>query len=207
MVSFVCDACQTTVTKPKVKLHLQRCHTNRLSCIDCNQVFDQNTVHQHTQCITEAEKWHGKFAKKKGNPPANTQNPPKINTTTSTTATQPPSSQAAAPKEATLATSAPSDKSLADCKKRKREEEPAALPAPQALPQPIYFDQLKWRRKTKKHLKKQGGSLPAQKLKDLVIGDLLQDIKKDLEQAYDHQIVANKKIKISDDQVSFKSNK
>jgi cell growth-regulating nucleolar protein len=78
MVSFVCDNCGDTMTKPKVKNHLMRprflssffnsyfysyrCSRSSFSCIDCYTRFSHDTVHQHTQCITEAQKHHGQYA-------------------------------------------------------------------------------------------------------------------------------------------------
>ena len=56
MVSFECQYCRETVNKPKVKKHLESCPAQGFSCIDCNTTFDSKAVHNHTSCITEAQK-------------------------------------------------------------------------------------------------------------------------------------------------------
>jgi len=63
MVSFVCDTCQDTVTKPKIKKHLNICHNTTFTCIDCHSNFDSYSVNAHTNCISEVDKYYGKFAK------------------------------------------------------------------------------------------------------------------------------------------------
>jgi cell growth-regulating nucleolar protein len=65
MPSFVCAICETTLRKPQVKTHLFKFRHTSYTCIDCNKSFNENTVHDHTSCVTEPEKYHGKFAKKK----------------------------------------------------------------------------------------------------------------------------------------------
>lgn len=64
MVSFVCDDCQTTVKKPKVQAHLSRCRTYSISCIDCGTSFTASSYTTHTSCVTEKDKYQGKFLKK-----------------------------------------------------------------------------------------------------------------------------------------------
>ena len=62
MVTFSCDHCQQSVTKPKVESHRARCHNCwYLTCIDCSKTLDVETYKAHTQCISEAEKYQGKL--------------------------------------------------------------------------------------------------------------------------------------------------
>ena len=62
MVTFSCDHCQQSVTKPKVDSHRARCHNCwYLTCIDCSKTLDVETYKAHTQCISEAEKYQGKL--------------------------------------------------------------------------------------------------------------------------------------------------
>ena len=62
MVTFSCDHCQQSVTKPKVDSHRARCHNCwYLTCIDCSKTLDVETSKAHTQCISEAEKYQGKL--------------------------------------------------------------------------------------------------------------------------------------------------
>merc|ERR1711916_51638 len=44
--------------------HIRRCKTN-VSCIDCQKEFTVKTVKLHVSCITEDQKYKGKFAKKR----------------------------------------------------------------------------------------------------------------------------------------------
>ncbi|KAJ3075680.1 hypothetical protein HDU98_007237 [Podochytrium sp. JEL0797] len=57
MVSFVCEACQETIKKPKLDQHKQRCYYAQFSCIDCSTTFQGNDYKAHTSCISEAEKY------------------------------------------------------------------------------------------------------------------------------------------------------
>ncbi|KAL2554052.1 zinc ion binding [Forsythia ovata] len=57
MVWFQCEDCGDNLKKPKLPNHFRICSASKLSCIDCGQVFGQQTVESHTQCISEAEKY------------------------------------------------------------------------------------------------------------------------------------------------------
>ena len=56
MVTFVCDSCGDTVTKPRIKKHIENCVSFSFSCVDCNKVFFED-VHFHSSCISEKEKY------------------------------------------------------------------------------------------------------------------------------------------------------
>ncbi|KAL6585759.1 hypothetical protein OROMI_002403 [Orobanche minor] len=57
MVWFQCEDCGDNLKKPKLANHFRQCSAFKLSCIDCGQVFGQQDVESHTQCITESEKY------------------------------------------------------------------------------------------------------------------------------------------------------
>ncbi|KAJ1967640.1 hypothetical protein H4R35_006654 [Dimargaris xerosporica] len=66
MVSFVCNACQETLKKPKLDQHRQRCRNAQFCCIDCSREFYGTEYRQHTSCISEAEKYQKALYKPKG---------------------------------------------------------------------------------------------------------------------------------------------
>ncbi|KAI4335257.1 hypothetical protein L6164_013921 [Bauhinia variegata] len=57
MVWFQCEDCGDNLKKPKLPNHFRTCSAHKLSCIDCGEIFSRDTVQDHTQCITEAEKY------------------------------------------------------------------------------------------------------------------------------------------------------
>ncbi|XP_050220544.1 UBP1-associated proteins 1C [Mercurialis annua] len=57
MVWFQCEDCGESLKKPKLLNHFRICSAYKLSCIDCGEMFGQDSVQRHTQCITEAEKY------------------------------------------------------------------------------------------------------------------------------------------------------
>ena len=54
---FYCDQCGDSVKKPKIASHLRSCPSSSFTCIDCSRQFDRNSVHGHTKCVTEHEKY------------------------------------------------------------------------------------------------------------------------------------------------------
>ncbi|KAE9602474.1 hypothetical protein Lal_00050247 [Lupinus albus] len=67
MVWFQCEDCGDNLKKPKLVGHFRSCSAYKLSCIDCGEIFGQDTVQNHTQCITEAEKYGPKGQGKTSN--------------------------------------------------------------------------------------------------------------------------------------------
>ncbi|KAJ2357726.1 hypothetical protein IWW50_001547 [Coemansia erecta] len=115
MVSFVCNACQETLKKPKLDAHANRCYNASFSCIDCSVDFVGTSYRQHTSCITEAEKYEGKLYKKGKQNSA--QQKPQANTPKSTVDQLTARAQQLADQEASEQTGG-----SASPKKRKHEE-------------------------------------------------------------------------------------
>ncbi|KAJ1610962.1 nitrogen permease regulator-like protein [Cryptosporidium canis] len=67
MVSFVCGNCQDVLKKNKVDSHcVGRCRNAwEFTCIDCNSTFEGFDYRNHNSCITEEEKYCGKFKRVK----------------------------------------------------------------------------------------------------------------------------------------------
>lgn len=66
MVTFNCEVCNDTVPKKNTEKHYYRCPEAYYTCIDCNKTFDDGVSYkQHTQCITEDEKYQKKLFKGK----------------------------------------------------------------------------------------------------------------------------------------------
>eukprot|EP00758_Cryptobia_borreli_P006303 Tbor_TRINITY_DN5122_c0_g2::TRINITY_DN5122_c0_g2_i1::g.25779::m.25779 len=61
MVSFQCSKCGDVVKKPKVLSHAQQCGTRGYSCVDCMESFDISSVTKHNSCLTEVERYQGKW--------------------------------------------------------------------------------------------------------------------------------------------------
>ncbi|XP_010467882.1 PREDICTED: UBP1-associated proteins 1C-like [Camelina sativa] len=60
MVWFQCEDCGESLKKARLPGHFSMCSATKLSCLDCGNMFAQDSVHFHNQCITEAEKYASK---------------------------------------------------------------------------------------------------------------------------------------------------
>ena len=74
MVFFVCEGCNETLKKNQVEKHTFKCRNcYAVTCVDCQKTFPDDTYAQHTECISEAEKYEGSLyqggkKKKKASP-------------------------------------------------------------------------------------------------------------------------------------------
>lgn len=64
MVTFNCEVCNATVPKKNSEKHYYKCPDAYYTCIDCSKTFDDGISYkQHTQCLTEDEKYQGALYK------------------------------------------------------------------------------------------------------------------------------------------------
>jgi len=60
MVVFICDGCQESLNRGKVRAHMARCRSCfSLSCVDCGARFDGNAYEKHITCMSESQKYAG----------------------------------------------------------------------------------------------------------------------------------------------------
>lgn len=67
MVCFECSKCNETVKKPKLAMHLLKCQSQLVTCIDCNMRFNWDDWEHHTSCVSEAQKYQGHLFQAKEN--------------------------------------------------------------------------------------------------------------------------------------------
>ena len=63
MVYFTCDVCGLSVKKNQIAKHCQgSCRSAwYFTCMDCNKVFEGFEYDKHTSCVSETERYAGKF--------------------------------------------------------------------------------------------------------------------------------------------------
>jgi len=62
MVFFICEVCNECIKKPKVDQHSNVCRNAWVfCCMDCGERFQGPAYKAHTSCMTEAERYEGKF--------------------------------------------------------------------------------------------------------------------------------------------------
>lgn len=223
MVSFVCDVCNDVMTKPKVRNHRYmstrfhayntfRCRGASFHCLDCNVCFTQQTVQNHSTCITEAEKWHGKFANQRGkyiftniltckgagslnqrtkkNNNQQNQNNKNNNNQNAEKPAEPKVEEKKDEKpDKNSKRKRTSDASESDKHKKKKTK----VEAPTEEAKPVNFvinsDELKWKRKISKALKKADNkTMDKNDLKKKVVDALLKDLRTQFETSFDAQV-------------------
>ena len=63
MAVFICECCGATLKKQQIDRHCQTKCRNAWSftCVECSKTFDGYEYKEHNQCMTEVEKYQGKF--------------------------------------------------------------------------------------------------------------------------------------------------
>lgn len=66
MVVFICEACGATLKKQQVDRHCGQCKKGawNFTCVECMLTFEGFDYQKHTQCMTEVQKFQGKFIQK-----------------------------------------------------------------------------------------------------------------------------------------------
>ncbi|EOD25623.1 hypothetical protein EMIHUDRAFT_237390 [Emiliania huxleyi CCMP1516] len=62
MVFFICETTNECIKKPKVEAHMRK-HPNAwvFCCMDCGARFEGEAYKEHTSCMSEAQRYEGKF--------------------------------------------------------------------------------------------------------------------------------------------------
>ena len=68
MVFFICETTNECIKKPKVEAHMRK-HPNAwvFCCMDCGARFEGEAYKAHTSCMSEAQRYEGKFSVPKEN--------------------------------------------------------------------------------------------------------------------------------------------
>ena len=63
MAVFICEYCGATLKKQQIDRHCETKCPNAWSftCVECGKTFDGFAYKEHNQCMTEVEKYQGKF--------------------------------------------------------------------------------------------------------------------------------------------------
>ena len=68
MVFFICEVCNESLKKNKVDSHRNACWNAWVFyCMDCGQRFEGAAYKEHTTCMSESQKYEGKFFVPKDN--------------------------------------------------------------------------------------------------------------------------------------------
>ena len=62
MAVFICECCGETLKKQQIDRHCYKCRmANAFTCVECGTTFEGMSYKEHNQCMTEVEKFQGKF--------------------------------------------------------------------------------------------------------------------------------------------------
>ena len=62
MAVFICECCGETLKKQQIERHCYRCrNAYAFTCVECSMTFEGMQYKEHNQCMTEVEKFQGKF--------------------------------------------------------------------------------------------------------------------------------------------------
>eukprot|EP01128_Nolandella_sp_AFSM9_P012808 TRINITY_DN963_c1_g1_i1.p1 TRINITY_DN963_c1_g1~~TRINITY_DN963_c1_g1_i1.p1 ORF type:complete len:246 (-),score=70.70 TRINITY_DN963_c1_g1_i1:29-670(-) len=204
MVSFVCDTCQDVLTKPKIRPHTNRCRYATFTCIDCNTHFNQNQdAFKHSSCITEAQKWHGKFGKgtpKKATPQSTPKSTPKAKSPVKSTPKSTPKKRA---REDDI------ESPRGDSKRLKKKKSVKVLSSPRkgdalVVEQPIVteFDlkDFPWKRTQAKHIHlAKKSKVDIATLQTSVVDEFLEQMRPSLESMFITKLHNNSKVTLVKD--------
>jgi cell growth-regulating nucleolar protein len=204
MPSFVCGYCDVTLRKPQIKRHVFNCRNSSYTCIDCSKTFSEAAVKDHTSCVTEAEKYHGQYAKKKGKntsqSTSNTTTPKGTPTAATTPKATPPTPTTPTPLKTSSHNTKPStpvitsipasntnghaskDEKTAKRKREDKDDGDAAKKEIQStLAISVNWKQYDWNKKAKNYLSQSGGSASRYSLESYFVEDMLSQIKPQVE--------------------------
>ena len=62
MAVFICECCGATLKKQQIERHCFKCRNAwAFTCVECGLTFEGNAYKEHNQCMTEVQKFQGKF--------------------------------------------------------------------------------------------------------------------------------------------------
>ena len=63
MVTFICETCNDTLKKQQIDRHCQtKCRSAwHFTCVECGKTFAGFDYKEHNECMTEVQKFQGKF--------------------------------------------------------------------------------------------------------------------------------------------------
>ncbi|PRP79246.1 hypothetical protein PROFUN_13039 [Planoprotostelium fungivorum] len=223
MVTFSCEGCSNTFTKPKAGKHIEygRCSNAPLTCIDCLTTFHNGDHSTHNTCITEAQKYQGKLYKA----PKGKQQTPKKETPENGSKKKYDDDdvEEEAPvedKKRKIEEDETEGEEKKSKKAKKEKEEEKEEGSKEEIPKKVEFtSNLKWKRAITKAFKKvQTGSIcdgidtmqeeddkmSLKKLRSHVVERLLEQVKDELEEFVKEELTKTSALKIKGKKVELK---
>jgi len=187
-VSFVCDACQDVVKKPKLDEHKARCRGASFTCVDCNSHFEGTSYRSHTSCVSEKVKYQANYQSKNTEPQALlvSEQP------------QEPNNEEI-PEKNKKQKRRRSDDDLYKNRKRQKHSEAG-------LNHVIDLDNFPWKDTIAKELRKAANNeFPAKMVKRTVVKTFLKDVRKQFDSYFELQIQDKTHFIVSGTQLKLKS--
>ncbi|EAR92250.1 LYAR-type C2HC zinc finger protein (macronuclear) [Tetrahymena thermophila SB210] len=193
MVTFVCHHCDQTLKKKQLDKHVFQCRRPaKFICIDCQNTFVGDEYKQHTQCMTEQEKYHGPYAK---------QNKNKQNQQQQQQQKQQQQKQAEAQKDTKVTAAEEQKEEQAQKKQDKAEKTQAVQENEQEEEEQTKSNWKGWKKTIRKVIKQKANKqIKLRKLKELVCKKYQEchpeEQMMEIEKVFDEKLAANTKFQV-----------